>query len=485
MKLILVRHGESVWNLENLFTGWTDVELSDRGIEEAIEAGQVLKKQGYQFDVAYVSVLKRAEDTLSLILKELGQEDILIHKSWKLNERHYGALQGLNKDETRKKYGDDQVLLWRRSVDVRPPALKVTDERYPGHDPKYKSLKKSELPVAECLADTMKRVLDYWNHTIQKDLEEGKQVLVVAHGNSLRALIKYLDNLSDEEVISLELETGNPICYELDDELKPIRHYYLKKEEEKKVEFKKEDGGKIVEKPKRKRFAAWWKLFVLFVVIVVVIFGVFVVRDLHTEKILVQKIQEFMDKDLETDDFTISIKTSGDYATIEAEIKHYLKDLSDLVKKIGEIEEDDTFLNILTVENFKEYGPEFVDSFATIEDVRTNIKSSIDRFCELTTREYMDSLIERHHLDSYYVDLYEDLMYSESDLKEIGDMRSELITIGDKFQVFLDDCENILKFLKENGEQWVIENDSIIFKTDALLVEYRSLSQKLLEDSDF
>ena len=228
IKLVLVRHGQSMWNLENRFTGWTDVELSEQGIKEAKEAGKVLKEKGFEFDVAYTSVLKRANDTLKYILEELGEENIPVKKSWRLNERHYGALQGLNKDETKEKYGAEQVLLWRRSTDVRPPELSKEDKRYPGNDPKYSDLKENELPTTENLIDTIKRVMEYWNSDIKKDLETGKRVIIAAHGNSLRGLIKYLDNMTDEEIIKLELQTGNPICYELDDNLKPIRHYYLK-----------------------------------------------------------------------------------------------------------------------------------------------------------------------------------------------------------------------------------------------------------------
>ena len=228
IKLVLVRHGQSMWNLENRFTGWTDVELSEQGIKEAKEAGVVLKEKGFTFDVAYTSVLKRANDTLDYILKELGQTDIPVKKSWRLNERHYGALQGLNKDETREKYGAEQVLLWRRSTDVKPPELSIEDERYPGNDPKYNELKQDELPRTENLIDTINRVMVYWNSDIKKDLSDGKRVIIAAHGNSLRGLIKYLDNMTDEEIIKLELQTGNPICYELDDNLKPIKHYYLK-----------------------------------------------------------------------------------------------------------------------------------------------------------------------------------------------------------------------------------------------------------------
>lgn len=228
IKLVLVRHGQSMWNLENRFTGWTDVELSEQGIKEAKEAGKVLKEKGFNFDVAYTSVLKRANDTLKYILEELGEENIPVKKSWRLNERHYGALQGLNKDETKEKYGAEQVLLWRRSTDVRPPELSKDDKRYPGNDPKYSDLKENELPTTENLIDTIKRVMEYWNSDIKKDLETGKRVIIAAHGNSLRGLIKYLDNMTDEEIIKLELQTGNPICYELDDNLKPMRHYYLK-----------------------------------------------------------------------------------------------------------------------------------------------------------------------------------------------------------------------------------------------------------------
>lgn len=228
IKLVLVRHGQSMWNLENKFTGWTDVELSENGVKEAKEAGRVLKQKGFLFDIAFTSVLKRANDTLTYILKEMGEENIQVKKSWKLNERHYGTLQGLNKDETKKKYGEEQVLLWRRSVDLRPPELDESDPRYPGNDPKYKELKPEELPKTENLIDTIKRVIDYWNKDIEKELRKGKNVIIVAHGNSLRGLIKYLDNMTDDEIMKLEIQTGNPICYELDDNLKPIRHYYLK-----------------------------------------------------------------------------------------------------------------------------------------------------------------------------------------------------------------------------------------------------------------
>ena len=228
IKLVLVRHGQSQWNLENRFTGWTDVELSEKGIEEAKEAGKALKEQGFEFDIAYTSVLKRANDTLDYILNELGEKNIPIKKSWRLNERHYGALQGLNKAETAEKYGVEQVLLWRRSTDVKPPELTNDDSRYPGNDPKYADLKPEELPRTENLLDTIARVMVLWESDIKKDLEDGKRIIIAAHGNSLRGLIKYLDNISDEDIINVELETGNPICYELDENLKPIRHYYVK-----------------------------------------------------------------------------------------------------------------------------------------------------------------------------------------------------------------------------------------------------------------
>lgn len=226
-KLVIVRHGQSLWNLENKFTGWTDVGLSEKGIKEAKDAGKLLKKGNYKFDIAYTSVLKRANDTLYYILDELDERDIPIKYSYKLNERHYGALQGLNKDETRAKYGEEQVHIWRRSADVRPPALTINDERYPGNDKKYKDLTKEELPLTENLIDTIKRVTEYWKEEIETTIKEGKNVIIVAHGNSLRGLIKYLDNLSNEEVIKLEIDTGRPICYELDDNLKPIKHYYI------------------------------------------------------------------------------------------------------------------------------------------------------------------------------------------------------------------------------------------------------------------
>lgn len=228
IKLVLVRHGQSLWNLENRFTGWTDVELSEQGIEEAKEAGKLLREEGYHFDIAYTSLLKRANDTLTYILEKLNEKNIPIEYSYRLNERHYGALQGLNKDETRKKYGEEQVKLWRRSADVRPPALTKDDPRYPGNDPKYASLNSDKLPLTENLLDTVNRVVPYYEGKIKPALLTGKKVIIVAHGNSLRGLIKYLDGVSDEEIVNIEIPTGNPLIYELDENLTPIKHYYLK-----------------------------------------------------------------------------------------------------------------------------------------------------------------------------------------------------------------------------------------------------------------
>ena len=227
-KLILVRHGESEWNKLNLFTGWTDVELSDTGRAEAKAAGKGLLEKGIKFDICFTSYLKRAIHTLNIILDEMDLAYLPVIKAWQLNERHYGALQGLNKAETAEKYGEAQVKLWRRSNDVRPPELSEDDPRYPGNDPKYSELSKDELPKTENLIDTIDRVLVYWNEEIKPAIESGKNVIIVAHGNSLRALIKYLDNISDDEIVGVEVQTGNPICYELDDNLKPIKHYYVK-----------------------------------------------------------------------------------------------------------------------------------------------------------------------------------------------------------------------------------------------------------------
>ena len=222
IKLVLVRHGQSMWNLENRFTGWTDVELSEQGIKEAKEAGKVLKEKGYGFDVAYTSVLKRANDTLEYILEELGEQDIPVKKSWRLNERHYGALQGLNKAETAKKYGDEQVHIWRRSFDIAPPSIDKDSEYYPKSDRRYADLPDSEIPLGESLKDTIARVLPYWHSDISKSLQEGKNVIVAAHGNSLRALIKYLLNISNEDILNLNLVTGKPMVFEIDKDLKVI-----------------------------------------------------------------------------------------------------------------------------------------------------------------------------------------------------------------------------------------------------------------------
>ncbi|MHB1295862.1 MAG: 2,3-diphosphoglycerate-dependent phosphoglycerate mutase [Anaerolineae bacterium] len=226
-KLVLVRHGQSTWNLENRFTGWTDVGLSEQGEKEAHAAGVLLREGGYTFDIAYTSVLKRAIKTLWLIMEEMDLMWIPVINSWRLNERHYGGLQGLNKAETAKLHGDDQVLIWRRSYDTPPPALTVDDPRFPGRDPRYTNLSREELPLTESLKDTVARMLPYWHQTIAPMVSAGKQVLVAAHGNSLRALVKYLDNVSEEEIVELNIPTGIPLVYELDDNLKPIRHYYL------------------------------------------------------------------------------------------------------------------------------------------------------------------------------------------------------------------------------------------------------------------
>ncbi|MHB9033201.1 MAG: 2,3-diphosphoglycerate-dependent phosphoglycerate mutase [Anaerolineae bacterium] len=226
-KLVLVRHGESTWNKENRFTGWTDVGLSDKGIQEAIDGGKLLKNDGYIFDIAYTSVLKRAIKTLWLVLEQMDQMWIPIINSWRLNERHYGALQGLNKAETAEKHGEEQVHVWRRSYDTPPPALLVSDPRHPSHDPRYADLAPEDVPATESLKDTVARMLPYWHDTIAPTVKAGKRVLVAAHGNSLRALVKYLDNISDADITELNIPTGIPLVYELDENLKPIRHYYL------------------------------------------------------------------------------------------------------------------------------------------------------------------------------------------------------------------------------------------------------------------
>lgn len=226
-KVVLLRHGESTWNKENRFTGWTDVDLSEKGIGEAHRAGQLLKAGGFAFDIAFTSVLKRAIRTLWITLDEMDAMWIPVHNAWQLNERHYGALQGLNKSETAAKFGEQQVLLWRRSYDVPPPALEATDARSPSHDDRYKHLEPSELPLTECLKDTVARFLPYWHAAIVPAITSGKRVIIAAHGNSLRALVKYLDNVSEEEIVGLNIPTGIPLVYELDDQLKPLRNYYL------------------------------------------------------------------------------------------------------------------------------------------------------------------------------------------------------------------------------------------------------------------
>lgn len=226
-KLVLIRHGESEWNKENRFTGWTDVDLSAKGNTEAAQAGKLLKAEGFAFDFAYTSVLKRAIHTLWHILDELDQSWLPVEKSWKLNERHYGALQGLNKTETAKKYGEEQVKLWRRGFAVTPPELTKDDPRSPGQDPRYAKLSKQELPLTESLATTIERVIPYWNEVMLPRITKGERVIIVAHGNSLRALVKYLDNLSEEEILELNIPTGIPLVYEFDAKMKPIKHYYL------------------------------------------------------------------------------------------------------------------------------------------------------------------------------------------------------------------------------------------------------------------
>jgi 2,3-bisphosphoglycerate-dependent phosphoglycerate mutase len=226
-QVVLLRHGESVWNRENLFTGWTDVDLSEKGLEEAKEAGRVLKQEGFAFDVAYTSLLKRAIRTLWIVLDEMHLMWIPVVRDWRLNERHYGALQGLNKAETAAQYGEEQVKIWRRSYDIQPPALEESDARYPGHDPRYQGLTKDQLPLTECLKDTVARFLPCWHDTIAPAIRSGKRVLITAHGNSLRALVKYLDNLPDQEIVGLNIPTGMPLVYELDGQLRPAKHYYL------------------------------------------------------------------------------------------------------------------------------------------------------------------------------------------------------------------------------------------------------------------
>lgn len=226
-KLVLIRHGESEWNRSNRFSGWTDVGLTEKGMEEAGEAGRVLRDAGYVFDVAYTSVLKRAIKTLWIVLEEMDLMWIPVHRHWRLNERHYGALQGLNKAETAEKHGMKQVQIWRRSYDIRPPALTRDDPRYPGRDPRYAGLSDGELPLTECLKDTVERFLPYYHETIAPEIASGRRVVIAAHGNSLRALVKYLDGISDEDIVGLNIPTGIPLVYELDDSMEPVRRDYL------------------------------------------------------------------------------------------------------------------------------------------------------------------------------------------------------------------------------------------------------------------
>jgi 2,3-bisphosphoglycerate-dependent phosphoglycerate mutase len=226
-KLVLIRHGESTWNLENRFTGWTDVDLTPLGLEQAKNAGRLLKAEGYEFDVAYTSVLKRATRTLWHALDEMDRTWLPVVNSWRLNERHYGALQGLNKADMAKQYGDAQVLIWRRSYDTPPPALEATDPRCERSDLRYAKLKPEQIPLTECLKDTVARVMPFWNEALAPAIQSGQRVVVAAHGNSIRALVKYLDNISDDDIVGLNIPNGIPLVYELDDQLQPIRHYYL------------------------------------------------------------------------------------------------------------------------------------------------------------------------------------------------------------------------------------------------------------------
>ncbi|MDO5058171.1 MAG: 2,3-diphosphoglycerate-dependent phosphoglycerate mutase [Lautropia sp.] len=228
-KLVLIRHGESQWNLDNRFTGWTDVDLTENGVQEARRAGKLLKDEGYDFDVCYTSVLRRANRTLWTVLEEMDRTWLPVHHSWRLNERHYGNLQGWNKAETAEKYGEDQVKIWRRAYAIAPPPLAEDDPRLleQNRDPRYAGIPVTELPRTECLKDTVARVLPFWNETIAPDIRAGRRVIIAAHGNSLRALIKHLDGISDDEIVELNVPTARPLVYELDDDLKPIRHYYL------------------------------------------------------------------------------------------------------------------------------------------------------------------------------------------------------------------------------------------------------------------
>lgn len=227
IKLVLMRHGESIWNKENRFSGWTDVDLTEKGVQEAKNGGSILKSKGYSFDMAYTSVLRRAIKTLWYVLDEMDLQWIQVFKSWRLNERHYGSLQGLNKAETAAKYGEEQVRIWRRSFDISPPKLTIDDVRYPGHDSRYKNINREDLPLGETLKDTIARFLPFWEETVVPQLKNNKKIIIVAHGNSLRALVKHLDNISNEEIINLNIPTGIPLVYELDSDLNTLNKYYL------------------------------------------------------------------------------------------------------------------------------------------------------------------------------------------------------------------------------------------------------------------
>jgi len=247
MKLILLRHGESLWNLENKFTGWTDVKLTEKGETEALESGRLIEKENIIIDIVYTSVLKRAINTMELCLSQMKHNNIEKHYNWRLNERHYGSLQGLNKADTAKKYGDEQVLIWRRSYAIKPPELKLDDKRHPRFDKKYNRLKARDLPSSECLKDTVNRFLPYWNETISPRLKSGKCVMIVAHGNSLRALVKHLDNISDKDILTLNIPTGVPLIYELDANLNPKNNYYLGDKDKISAKVKEvKDQGRII-----------------------------------------------------------------------------------------------------------------------------------------------------------------------------------------------------------------------------------------------
>jgi len=232
MKLVLLRHGESKWNLENKFTGWTDVELTEKGEAEAKNAGELINNENINIDLVFTSVLKRAINTMNICLSNMDHNNPRIFQDWRLNERHYGSLQGLNKSETAEKYGDDQVLIWRRSYDIKPPELDQDDDRHPRFDKKYENLDSKSLPSSECLKDTVERFLPYWDETISPNVKNGKKVMIVAHGNSLRALVKHLDKISDDKILGLNIPTGTPLVYELDEDLNPLKNYYLGNQDE-------------------------------------------------------------------------------------------------------------------------------------------------------------------------------------------------------------------------------------------------------------